>query len=96
MTLTWVFVRGDERLELRRESDPESTSLEVSGPAGQRAFNSRDRAALIAFHAGFEQALTQSGWRFEAFYPERRGGQDRRSVPRASERRGALELVWSR
>jgi hypothetical protein len=96
MTLTWVFVRGDERLELHRDGDPASTLLEVSGTGGSRTFVSRDRAALVAFHAGFEQALAQSGWRLEGFQPERRAGSDRRAVPRAAERRGLLELVWSR
>jgi hypothetical protein len=96
MTLTWVFARGDERLELRRDVDPASTQLEVSGAGGQRTFVSRDRAALVAFHAGFEQALVQVGWRLESFQPERRNERDRRATPRASERRGELELVWSR
>jgi hypothetical protein len=96
MMLTWVFVRGDERLELRRSADPASTSLEVQGADGLRTFISRDRPTLVAFHAGFEEALTRSGWRMEAFHPERRSGRDRRAVPRISERRGALELVWSR
>jgi hypothetical protein len=96
MTLTWMFVRGDERLELHRDVDPASTLLEVSGTGGQRTFVSRDRAALVAFHAGFEEALVQSGWRLEGFQPERRSGYDRRAMPRTTERRGLLELVWSR
>jgi hypothetical protein len=96
MTLTWVFVRGDERLELHRDVDPASTLLEVSGSGGTRTFVTRDHAALVAFHAGFEQALAQSGWQLERFQPERRSGNDRRAMPRTPDRRGTLELVWSR
>ena len=96
MTLTWVFVNGDERVELHRDVDPASTLLAVSGTGGQRTFVSRDRACLVAFHAGFEQALAQLGWRLEGFQPERRSGSDRRAMPRTPERRGSLELVWSK
>jgi hypothetical protein len=96
MTLTWLFARDAERLELRRDVDPASTSLVVSGPGGARTFVFRDHAALVAFQAGFEQALTQSGWRLEGFQPERRSGEDRRAIPRGPERRGSLALVWSR
>jgi hypothetical protein len=97
MTLTWLFARDAERLELRRDVDPASTSLVVAGPNSARTFVFRDHAALVAFQAGFEQALTQSGWRLEGFQPERRSGQDRRTIPRAgTERRGLLELVWSK
>jgi hypothetical protein len=96
MTLTWLFVRGDERLELRRDVEPDSIRLDVSGPNGLRTFVFRDHAALVSFHAGFEHALTQSGWTLERFDPERRSGDDRRAIPRVAERRGPLELVWSR
>jgi hypothetical protein len=96
MTLTWVFIRDNERVELRREVDPTSVSLDVSGADGLRTFAFRDHAALVAFQAGFEQALAHSGWHLEGFQPERRSGHDRRAVPRITERRGSLELVWSR
>jgi len=96
MTLTWVFVRDSERVELRRDVDPTSVSLHVSGAGASQTFGFRDHAALVAFQAGFEQALAHMGWQLESFQPERRGGHDRRAVPRIPERRGSLELVWSR
>ncbi len=96
MKLTWMFVCGDKRLELGRDVDPASTSLEVDEADSPRVFVLRDHAALVAFHAGFEQALIQSGWRLEGFQPERRSGHDRRATARITDRRGALELVWSR
>lgn len=96
MTLSWVFLRNDERIEIRRSVDPESTTFEVWGSEGPRTFVSRDRAALVAFHAGFEQALLLSGWTMARFEPERRSGRDRRAVARGTtDRRGSLALVWT-
>jgi hypothetical protein len=83
-------------VEVRRDGDPASTKLEVSGAAGPRTFVFREHAALVSFHAGYEQALTHLGWRLAGFEPERRSGQGRRAIPRFAERRGQLELVWSR
>lgn len=97
MTLTWAFVQGQQRLELRRTIDPTATQLEVWGPASDmRTFTFDNHAALVAFHAGFEQALARSGWTFAEFQPERRSGRERRAIPRDSDRRGSLALVWSR
>ena len=97
MTLTWAFVQGQRRLELRRMIEATSTQLEVVGPEGDvRTFTFDSHAALVAFHAGFEQALARSGWTFAEFQPERRTGSDRRAMPRHNDRRGSLALVWSR
>jgi hypothetical protein len=96
MTLTWVFVKDNERVELRRQVDPTSVSLDVWGSGGLRKFGFRDHAALVAFQAGFEQALAHSGWQLEGFQPERRSGEDRAAQSRIADRRGSLELVWSR
>jgi hypothetical protein len=96
MTLTWIFVRGDERVEVRRDVDPVSTSLEVSSPAGDRSLQFRDHNSMVAFQASFEQALIVLGFHLDGFDPERRSGVDRRAVPRDNDRRGALALVWSR
>ena len=96
MTLTWTFVRDNERMELRRAVDPTSVALEVSGAGGLRTFGFRDHAALVAFQAGFEQALAHLGWKLASFQPERRSGDDRPEAPRIPDRRGSLELVWSR
>ena len=96
LALRWVFVRGGERIELCRSADPTSTEATVSDGGATRAFTFANRAAVVAFHAGFEQALIQTGWKLATFEPERRRGGDRRVVPRTSERRGSLALVWSR
>jgi hypothetical protein len=96
-TLTWVFLQGQQRLELRRMIDPTSTQLEVvDGDGDARTFTFQSHAALVAFHAGFEHALARAGWAFSEFQPERRNGIDRRASPRDTDRRGSLELVWSR
>jgi hypothetical protein len=97
MTLRWVFVRGDARIEVCRPVAPTSTQIEVTVGGGEpRAFNFADRPALVAFHAGFEQALITTGWRLSEFAPQRRSGADRRNAPRDTERRGSLALVWPR
>jgi hypothetical protein len=95
-TLRWVFVRGPDQIELRRSVAPTSTRVEVCGIGrAARVFTFADRAALVAFHTGFEHALMETGWALEQFSPERRSGSDRRAVPRATDRR-SLSLAWSR
>ena len=96
LTLRWMFVRGDDRIDVCRSADPTSTQVEVSDGGEMRAFRFANRAALVAFHAGFEQALTQTGWKLTGFEPERRRGNDRRKTPRGTDRRGAFALVQSR
>jgi hypothetical protein len=96
LTLRWVFVRGDDRIDLCRSVAPTSMQVTVSDGGVIRPFAFGDRSALIAFHAGFEQALTQTGWRLAAFEPERRRMSERRTLTRGTDRRGAIALVWSR
>jgi hypothetical protein len=96
LMLRWVFVRGDDRIDVCRSVAPTSVQVTVSDGAVIRPFTFGDRSALIAFHAGFEQALTQTGWRLAAFEPERRRVSDRRLLTRGADRRGAIGLVWSR
>jgi hypothetical protein len=97
LTLRWVFVRGEARIEVCRPVAPTSTQVEVTGGDGElKTFNFADRPALVAFHAGFEQALLQTGWRLAEFAPQRRSGADRRAIPRDGDRRGSLALVWPR
>lgn len=97
MTFTWVYVRGQDRIEVRRSVTPTSTRLEVSGSNAEvRAFDFDDHAGLVTFHSGFEQALAQSGWSLAEFQPERRSGADRRAIPRPTDRRRSITLVWSR
>jgi hypothetical protein len=93
---TWVFVLGQHRLEVRRPIDPASPQLEVTDGEGEpRTFTFQSHAALVAFQAGFEYALSRAGWTLAEFRPERRAGIDRHSIPCDPERRGALALVWS-
>jgi hypothetical protein len=97
MTLTWVFVQGQHRLEVRRLVDPMSAQLDVTdSESDARTFTFQSHAALVAFQAGFEHALSRAGWSLAEFQPERRGGVDRRAIPRHPDRRGSLALVWSR
>jgi hypothetical protein len=96
VTLRWVFARGADRIDVRRSVAPTSTQVEVSDGGGVRTFTFANRAAVVAFQAGFEQALIQTGWTLAAFDPERRHGNDRRANPRPTDRRGALALVWAR
>jgi len=97
MTLTWVFVQGQHRIEVRRMIDPRSAQLEVTdGERDARTFTFQSHAALVAFQAGFEHALSRAGWTLKEFQPERRAGIDRRAISRHADRRGSLALVWSR
>jgi hypothetical protein len=93
VTLRWVFARGADRIDVCRSAAPASTQVDVSDRGEVRTFKFVNRAAVVAFQAGFEQALTQTGWTLAAFDPERRHGNDRRVKPRVTDRRGALTLV---
>ena len=53
LVLRWVFVRGEERIDLCRSADPTSTQVDVSDGGVMRAFRFANRAAVVAFHAGF-------------------------------------------
>ena len=97
MTYTWVYSRGQDRLEVRRSTHTAAIRFEVvDGHAGPRAFDFDDHAAFVTFDLGFEHALMQSGWSFAEFRPERRSGDERRTVLRAGDRRRSIALAWSR
>jgi len=88
MTFTWIFTRGSERLEIRRSGTPSATKLVVwSSDGEQKTYDFTDHAALVNFHAEFEQGLSEKAWSFVGFEPERRAGTDRRAVARAHDRR---------
>jgi hypothetical protein len=88
MTFTWVFARGGERLEIRRSGTPTATKLVVWSSDGElKTYDFSDHAALVNFHAEFEQRLSDKSWSFVGFEPERRAGADRRAVARAQDRR---------
>jgi len=96
LRLRWVFGRDAARIDVYRSSAATSTQIDVSVGGELRTFRFLDRQSVVAFHAGIEHALLQTGWQLMAFEPERREGSDRRSLQRGIERRGFPALVWSR
>jgi hypothetical protein len=96
LMLRWVFGRDDARIDVYRSSAISSTQIDVSAGGEMRVFRFLDRQSVVAFHAGIEHALLQTGWQLIAFKPERRVGGDRRTAQRGIERRGFPALVWSR
>ena len=66
---TWVFAKGRERLQIRR-SGPTDVSVERADTAERLHFESP--LALLEFQVALERKLLASGWRFDAFTPERR------------------------
>jgi hypothetical protein len=88
MTFTWVFVRGAERLEIRRDAEPAVRQLEIWSSTGDtQTIDFDSHAALVAYQADFESSLTRDRWAFLEFQPERRAGGDRRAVARPPDRR---------
>jgi hypothetical protein len=96
LMLRWVFARDDAKIDVYRSSAIASTQIDVSVGGELRVFRFLDRQSVVAFHAGIEHALLQTGWQLMAFEPERRAGNDRRTLERGIERRGFPALVWSR
>ena len=96
LMLRWVFGRDDARIEVCRSSAPTSTQIDVAIGGANGLFRFLDRQSVVAFHAGIEHALLQTGWQLLKFEPERRAGSDRRTLQRGIERRGFPALVWSR
>ncbi len=94
--MRWTFARDDARIDVFRSSAEASTQIEVGIGGARRMFRFTERRSVAAFHAGFEHALLETGWRLEGFEPERRSGTDRRALQRGIDRRRALSLVWSR
>jgi hypothetical protein len=96
LMLRWVFARDADRIDVYRSVAETSTQIEVTVGGQMRAFRFSNRSAVVAFHAGVEHALLQTGWQLTAFEPERRTGGDRRTLQRGIDRRSSLALVWSR
>jgi hypothetical protein len=94
--MRWKFTRDESRIDVYRSSAMSATQIEVAASGSMRTFRFNDRSAVVAFHAGIEHALLETGWQLEGFEPERRVGADRRTLQRGSDRRGMLALVWSR
>jgi len=78
---TWVFVRDTTTIRIQRRV---GLTLHIESNEGnERVFPFSDLNELTAFHCGFEQHLIATGWSLVEFGPERRSGQDRRSVARS-------------
>lgn len=85
-TATWVFIRGTDRLTIRRPDDHELCVTSENGPTRRFAF--ADIVELVYFQLGFEDHLLDSEWSLVEFSPNRRkgphihlfwrGGRDRR------------------
>jgi hypothetical protein len=69
-------------------------TLAVYGPGdlGSR-HEYADSVAAMLEHSALEKDLVADGWSLEQMTTERRSGVERRSTPRATERRRALRLV---
>ena len=94
--LRWVFGREDTRIDIYRSIEATSTQIDVVVAGHAQTFRFLDRRLMVAFQAGFEHALLQTGWQLLGFEPERRAGGDRRARQRGIERRGFPALIWSR
>jgi hypothetical protein len=81
--MVWTFVRGHDRLEVRREATESGAVLIVSGAhpaAGSTAFPSM--MALIQQQSQLEATLLDMGWSLASFEPERRSHGERRAAQR--------------
>lgn len=84
---SWIFVRGDARLEISREETSTGVNLNVIGEGVPRAFAFASVERLVRFQSDMEALLLRTGWTFSHFSPERRSNRDRRAFPRLLERR---------
>jgi hypothetical protein len=80
----WVFVRGEERLTVRRGTSEDGFVLELQDSSEPRSVPFKDELSLITFQSDMETVLLQTGWSLESFEPDNRTGRDRRSWPRLS------------
>jgi hypothetical protein len=83
----WTFARGDQQLTLRRQTTEAGVLLVVTENGTPRSYFFDELSKLTTFQVDMEAFLIGSGWSFVSFSPDRRGGRDRRSFPRISERR---------
>jgi hypothetical protein len=84
----WVFVRGNQRLELTRATLPDCVQLVVTlSGEPRRVHTFPDLLTLTRFQSDMEQVLVWTGWTFVEFSPDRRTGRERRKWPRLEERR---------
>lgn len=78
----WTFRRREDVLALSREQTDEGYQLVVTECGRPRTFGFRNLERLIHFQHDMEAFLVRTGWRLADFTPDRRGGDDRRDLPR--------------
>jgi len=84
----WLFIRDAESVRVIRAATPEGRArLLVFGPGNTQATHEfQDGVTCTHMEAELERRLVADGYTLEQF-TDRRGGLDRRSVPRGIERR---------
>ena len=83
----WTFARAADELTILRPRNAEELLLVVTLNDSPRTFTFPSDAAREQFKADMETLLLHTGWSFVGFTPERRHRGDRRTFPRATERR---------
>jgi hypothetical protein len=78
----WIFERGAERLQIRRDDTEDGLQLTVTKNDTPHVYRFDDALALVRFQSDMEAMLVQTGWSFVEFTPDRRSGRDRRGWPR--------------
>jgi hypothetical protein len=87
MAGTWVFSRGEHRIEIRRRDREDGADLIVTGEQGTDVHPFPQVEQLLDFETELERRLTLLGWHLADFFPDRRTGRQRRRAPREPERR---------
>jgi len=87
MAGTWIFSRGEHRIEIRRRDREDGADLIVSGDQGTDVHSFERVEQLLTFETEIEGRLTLLGWQLADFFPDRRTGRQRRQASRGSERR---------
>ena len=75
-----MFTRGDERIEIHRSREPDTTTLTLLGDPSDRQFDFKSHDDLVVFQAAFEEHLIETGWQFTGFHPERRTEEGRQTA----------------
>jgi hypothetical protein len=79
----WTFRRRSQRLTVQQQRHEGGGFLLLVVEDGQpRSYTFSDFQRLVAFQSDMEAFLIRTGWLLDAFTPERRGGRDRRRMPR--------------
>jgi hypothetical protein len=84
----WLFVRGEQSVRVIRAATPEGRArLLIYGPGNTQSTQEfQDGVTCAHREAEMERELIAEGYTLEQF-TDRRGGLDRRSAPRGTERR---------